>query len=255
MSADGDPPVRRQAAASINRFVKENKTYEPVRPSLERLLVDPDLTVKESAYRAIAYPPIPIDDQLLKLIMANADWEAEALGDLLNRLGEDQLQPYESQIVAAYFEADRVTDRSHGLKRREAVTRAAMALPHAGLQQIFDRCPDIGEMALRTMGGNIDSDSRRMPSAMLLKVKATWAPCALRRMQNFGVYSMITIARGLASLNEAPAAAAELDKRLASPRPNETANDQSNLQNYLRWLRQSEGDFEKQWAKAVGPQH
>lgn len=255
MSKDSDPAVLRLAAQSINRFVKENKTYEPVRAALGRLLAHPGPEVKASAYRAIAYEPLTIDDQLLKVIMANVDWQASALGDLLRRLGEDQLKPYEAQIITAYFDTDRVNDRHHGPKGRETLARAVIGLRLDALKQIFDRCSDISEAALDVMGDTIAFDNQRMLNATMLKLKATWAPCVLHRMAGFNPSGMQRTARALAWMGDGPAAAAEIEGRLAAPRPSDTEVDKSNLRGDLAWLRQFQADFEKRWANSAEPPH
>lgn len=253
MGTDSDPAVRREAAASINRFIQENKTYEPVRAPLERLLADADPQVKASAYQAIAYLPIAIDDQLLKSIMADPDWNASALGGLLARMSEDQVRPYQAQIVTAYFDTDGAHDRLHA-PGRDTLASAVTGLPIEGLKQIFDRCSDISEAALSAMGGIIDFNEQRMPNAALRKLKATWAPCALERMAAFNPYAITHTARGLAWMGNGTAAAAEIEKRLATPKPTDTAIDKSNLQGLLAWLHRFEGDFQKRWADSAAPQ-
>lgn len=254
MSADSDPAVRRQAAASINRFVKENKTYEPVRASLERLFADSGPRVKASAYQAIAYLPVAIDDQMLKSIMASPDWNAQALGGLIGRMSEDQVRPYQAQILTAYFDTDRLNDRLHGLQGRETLASAVTGLPIEGLKQIFDRCPEISDAALNAMALLIGSDQQRMSNAILLKLKATWAPCALGRMAGLNPYAIDNAARGLAWIGNGPAAAAEIEKRLAAPRPTDTDVDKSNLQGKLAWLHRYEGDFQKRWVNSTAPE-
>jgi hypothetical protein len=275
MSTDSDPAVRRQAAAGIKRFMAENKTYEPIRATLERLFADPDSQVKASAYEAIAYLPIAIDDKLLKSIMASADWQASALGNLLARLSEDQVRPYQAQIITAYFDTEHVDDHLHGFDRpddklagdravrsaqaaarksRETLASAVTGLPIEGLKQIFDRCPEITDAALSEMGALIDSDQRRMSNAILLKLKATWAPCALQRMTAFNPYAITRTARGLAWIGNGPAAAAEIEKRLAAPMPSDTDIDKSNLHGVLAWLHRFEGDFQKRWADSTAQQ-
>ena len=255
MSTDADPTVRRQAAQSIGRFIKENKSYEPVRASLERLIADSGPEVKASAYQAIAYEPVDIDDRLLQSIMDNApDWESSGLGGLLRRRAESQLKPYEAQIIQAYFNADRVTDRVHGNKGRETASAAIPALELDALKQIFDRCAEISDASLVTMGGNIDSDNRRMSNATLLKLKATWAPCTLPRMAAFNPFAIASVARALAWLGEGPAAAREIEKRLATPQPRDTPVDKSNLQGVLAWLNRFQGDFETRWSSPATPQ-
>jgi hypothetical protein len=251
MSLDGDPAVLRQAAKSIDRFVKENKTYEPVRASLERLMSSSKPDVKSSAYRAIAYGPVDIDDDLVKFIMTNQpDWQSPELGAVLGRLSEDQLRPYETQFVEVFFAADRNTDRHMGPRARDMVTTALPALRLDVLKQIFDRCSEISEIELRNIGQDINGDNGRMSDARALKLQATWAPCTLQRMQTFNPYSFDPIARGMAWVDESAAAAAVLEKRLAAPLTTDSDIDRSNLQGTLGWLRQYPDFFQTQRAKA-----
>jgi hypothetical protein len=256
LSASHDAAVLKQTAGFINRFIKENGTYEPVRVALESLLASRAEQVKASAYQAIAYPPVAIDDQLLKFIMDNSpDWQSLALGALLGRLSEDQLKPYEAQIVAAYFaaDADRSSRRVPPNNARETLALAVPAMRLEALKSIFDRCPDISEAALRTMAERIDFDNRRMSDATLLKLKTTWAPCALGRMATFHPHSIWGTARALAWLGDGSAAAAEIDKRLAAPVPTDTDTDKSNLQGVPSWIRNNQAAFDKRWAKASAP--
>jgi hypothetical protein len=247
LSRDGDPAVLRQAANSITRFIKENKTYEPIRASLQRLILSPDEGVKPSAYQAVAYAPVAIDDDLLRFIMEHdPDWRSSALGGLLSRLSEDQLKPYEAQIAGAHFESDKADNRRSQNSAREALSLALPALRLEALKQIYDRCSELSEASLRIMGETIDAENRRMPDAKLLKLKATWAPCALRRMATFSSYSLRGIARGLAWIGDGPAAAAQLEEVLASHRFHGV--DETNLQGVDTWLRNNQKEFEKRWA-------
>ena len=251
MGKDSDPAVLRQAASSIERYIKENKTYQPVRASLERLLADPRRDVKASAYQVIAYGPATLDAALLTFIMDNQpNWQSPALGGVFVRYREDELRPYEAQFIDAFFAADGDADRHSSQRARETVTAALPAWRREVLEQIFNRCSEISERELSNIGQAIGGDSRRMPDADVLKLQATWAPCALQRMQNFDTYELIGIVRGMASVDRSAAAAAVLEKRLADPLPADSAVDKSNLKVQLDWLRQYPNFFQDERAIA-----
>jgi hypothetical protein len=251
MSKDSDPAVLRQAAGSIARYIQENRTYQPVRVSLERLLADPRPDVKASAYRAFAYGPAALDDALLKFIMDNQpNWQSPALGGVFVRYKEDELRPYEAQFVDAFFTADGDTNRHSGQLAREMVTIALPAWRREVLEQIFNRCSEISESEMRNIGARITSDNGRMSDADVSKLQTSWAPCALQRMPDFGIYSLVDIARGMAWIDRSAAATAILEKRVANPLPAESDIDKSNLKAQLDWLRRYPTFFQEERARA-----
>jgi hypothetical protein len=251
MSKDNDPAVLLQAARSIERYVKENKTYEPVRASLERLLANPKPEVKSSAYGAIAYGPVALDDDLLKFIMDNQpNWQSPQLGAVFVRFKEDELRPYEAQFVEAVFAAVGNTDRHAGPLARDMVTTALPAWRREVLEQIFDRCSEISDMELTNIGQGISGDNGRMSDDDVSKLQATWAPCALQRMPAFNAFALAEIARGMPWVDRSAAAAAVLEQRLASPLPSDSDIDKSNLRGSLDWLRRYPDFFQTERAKA-----
>jgi hypothetical protein len=234
MSQDSDPAVLRIAAVSIGRFVKENKSYEAVRVPLVRLLASAGPEIKSAVYLAICCEGPAIDEQILASIMdGGPDWESRSLGALLGRLSEDELGPYEARIVDAFFDMDR-RNRPNG---RQALAAVLPALPLAAIERVFDRCADLSDPAIGSIGEYLDFNGRRISAANLRKLRTTAVPCLLRRMAALRPFMLMSVSRGLTALGEGSAAAAEVERRVAAPSPADSGNDLSNLKDQLAWIR------------------
>lgn len=232
MSRDVDPKAQEAAAKEIQRFVRENRTYHPVRASLERLLASPHGGVKGGAYNAIAHQQMEFDAELLRAIMDGGPaWGNVALGTLLGRFPEGTLVLYEARIIEEFFKAEQQYAQPRFVPALFALRRDALA-------QVFADCTKITSQVIVVIGDRLESSGRSWDDEKKAKFNEAVRPCLVQRFPTLTPGGLSRIAKGLAQIGEGELAIAAIEQRLAEPREKDRKTDLSNLKSQLDRLRQ-----------------